>query len=97
MAYTFNGFLPILGRNAVISVSDDNELSGDAAAVERFLTYASLLEGIYVGWETGPGGEYAHLADPYRILFMLRTVFAEDAIVTGNPPYPPDLPEGAIA
>lgn len=94
--FTVTGANRIVKRVASITHDDDGRLTGDIDAVESFIRYADAMEGRWVGPPTGPGGSSDHLSDPFRVWWMMRLVFEDEAIYTGDVPVLPDVPAGAI-
>ena len=58
---------------------------------------AKALEGSPVGTPPGPTTIHSHLKSALSAKFIMYQVFNEVLNVTGDVPYPPDVPEGAIS
>lgn len=75
---------------------NEGELIGPEGIVRRVRAEAAAKEGIELGPFEGPTTRTRHLANPLSALFLLFEVFADDAIVSGDVPTRPPIPEGAI-
>ena len=75
---------------------DAGAIDGDATAVALVQSKAASLDGRAGGPIEGPTTERNHLASGLSTLFILRDVFADDALYSGDVPVRPALPDGAV-
>jgi len=75
---------------------NNGSLIGSEGIVQRVLNEARLMEGVELGPHEGPRVRTRHLASDLSALFLIMQVFADDAVITGDVPARPSIPEGAV-
>lgn len=75
---------------------DAGRLGGDPLLVSRVLSDLKQLEGVPIGPPEGPTTITRHVRDGISTLTYVLSIMEDGALVTGNPPQRPPIPEGMI-